>query len=671
MTGSELDWLAINTLRTLSVDMVEHAASGHPGLPLGAAPMAYALWHRHLRFDPASPDWPDRDRFVLSAGHGSALLYSLLHLAGYALSLEDLQAFRQWGSRTPGHPEFSHAPGVEATTGPLGQGSANAVGMAIAERALAHRFNRPGHTIVDHYTYALVSDGDLMEGVSAEAGSLAGHLNLGKIIYLYDSNGVSLDGPNSLTFTEDVAARYRAYGWQVLEVEDGNSDVDAIDAAITEAKSDPSRPSILIVRTTLGYGSPNKQGTSAAHGSPLGEEEAALTKRALGWDPARTFYVPEDARAHFRSAAERGGQTHEEWRRRFEAYSGAHPGPADEWMQAMAGELAEDWDLDLPSWGSGEALATRKASGTVLNAVGARLPSLLGGDADLSSSTNTALKGAGSFDGRTGAGRNLHFGVREHAMGAIANGMAYHGGVRPYVATFFVFSDYMRPAVRLAAMSRLPVIFVWTHDSIAVGEDGPTHQPVEQLAALRAIPNLYVLRPCDANETAEAWRFALTRRDGPTALVLTRQGVPVVDRSGSAPASGCARGAYILKEPEGGPAAILIASGSEVAVALEAERILAAEGVPARVVSMPSWEAFEAEDEAYRDSVLPPEVRARVAIEAGVSLGWHRWVGDQGRVLGVDRFGRSAPGKVNMEAYGLTPARAAEAVRETVARVGA
>lgn len=664
------DWLCINTLRTLSIDMVEKASSGHPGLPLGAAPMAYVLWHRHLRFDPSAPGWPNRDRFVLSAGHGSALLYSLLHLAGYDLTMEDLGAFRQWASRTPGHPESGCAPGVEATTGPLGQGTANAVGMAVAERMLAHRFNRPGHTIVDHYTYALVSDGDLMEGISAEAGSLAGHWKLGKLIYLYDSNDVSLDGPTSMAFTEDVAKRYQAYRWQVLRVEEGNTDIGAVDAAIAEAKADGRRPSLVVVRTTLGYGSPNKQGKSIAHGSPLGAEEAALTKKALGWDPDRSFHVPDEAREHFQIALGRGKRAHADWQKRFEAYTETHPELAEEWGLAMAGGLPDRWDADLPTWAAGESLATRKASGAVLNAIAARVPWLAGGDADLSSSTNTAIKDAGSFDGPTGRGRNLHFGVREHAMGGIINGMAYHGGIRPYAATFFVFSDYMRPAVRLAALSRLPVVFVWTHDSIGVGEDGPTHQAVEQLASIRSIPGLFVFRPCDANETAEAWRFAMARTEGPTALVLARQGLPVLDRKRLAPASACARGGYVLSDPEGRePRAIVIASGSEVPVALGAQDLLAREGIPVRVVSMPSWEVFEAQEGSYRDSVLPRTLPARVSVEAGVSQGWWRWVGSEGAVVGVDRFGASAPGKTNMDEFGFTPERVAAEVKSILTGV--
>jgi len=664
----ELEQLCINTIRTLAIDAVQQANSGHPGMPLGAAPMAYVLWQHHLRHNPRNPLWPDRDRFVLSAGHGSMLLYALLFLTGYDLTLEDIQSFRQWGSITPGHPEFRLTPGVEATTGPLGQGAANAVGMAIAERVLAHRFNRPGHTIVDHRTYALLSDGDMMEGVCAEAASLAGHLRLGKLIFLYDSNGVSLDGPTSLTFSrEDVAARFRAYGWRVFEVADGDHDTQAIDAALTEAESDTSSPALIIVHTTLGYGSPHKAGTHEAHGSPLGEEEVRLTKLALGWDPDKKFFVPEAAWNHFRKAVERGARAQQEWDERFTAYAHAYPELAEEWHRTLRGELPLGWDRDIPTFAPSESLATRVAGGKVLNAIARRVPFLLGGDGDLSVSTNTALKGEGSFDGQTGAGRNLHFGVREHAMGAIANGLCYHGGVRPYVSTFLVFSDYMRPPVRLAALSHLPVIYVWTHDSIAVGEDGPTHQPVEHLASLRAIPNMVVLRPCDANETAAAWRWVMEYREGPAALVLSRQKLPVLDRSQLAPASELARGAYVLSEPrDAKPVAVIIATGAEVHPALEAQRMLAARRIPVRVVSMPSWELFARQEADYREHVLPPQMTARVAVEAAVPFGWERWVGTRGRVIGINRFGASAPGEVNLERFGFTPTHIARAVEEVL-----
>jgi transketolase len=666
-----LELRSINTIRTLAIDAVQKANSGHPGLPLGAAPMAYALWQRHLRHNPRNPHWPDRDRFVLSAGHGSMLLYCLLYLTGYDLTLDDLKAFRQWGSRTPGHPEMHLTPGVEATTGPLGQGTGNAIGMAIAERALAHRFNRPGHVIVDHRTYAIVSDGDMMEGVSGEASSLAGHLRLGKLIFLYDSNGVSLDGPTTLAFSrEDVGARYAAYGWQVLHVDDGDTDVDAIDAAIREAESDMTRPSMIVVRTTIGYGSPHKHGTSEAHGSPLGVDEVKLTKQALGFDPEKSFFVPDDALAHFREAVARGAETEAAWTRRFEAYAKVEPELAAEFRRTLAGDLPEGWNRDLPTFGPTDAQATRQASGKALNALAKRVPEIIGGDADLSVSTSTALKDVGSFDGQTGAGRNLHFGVREHAMGAITNGIMYHRGLRPFAATFFTFSDYMRPAVRLAALNGLPVVFVWTHDSIGLGEDGPTHQPIEHLMSLRAMPNLAVVRPADANETVEAWRWALTQRTRPVALVLSRQKLPVFERgAGFGQARELMRGAYVLADAPGGtPDVILIATGSEVAVAVAARDELARSGVGARVVSMPCWEAFLEQDDAYRDDVLPPAVAARVSVEAGVTFGWERWIGAHGIAIGVDRYGASAPGEIVLREYGFTAAHVADAARESLAR---
>jgi transketolase len=666
---SQLDQLCINTLRTLSIDMVERANSGHPGLPLGAAPAAFTLWHRHMKYDPSAPKWADRDRFILSAGHGSALLYSLLHLAAYDLTLDDLKAFRQWESKAPGHPEVGCAPGVEATTGPLGQGTANAVGMAMAERALAHHFNRPGHTIVDHYTYALVSDGDIMEGIAAEAGSLAGHLKLGKLIYLYDSNDVSLDGPLSMTFTEDVVRRYEAYGWQVFCVDDGDEDIDAIDRAISAARGHTERPSLIISKTTLGYGSPNRAGRHTAHGSPLGREEAMLTKKALGWDPGASFLVPDEAAEHFRTRGKQGRDERAAWEERFEAYRKAFPELAEEWDLALSGNLPQEWDGGIPVWEPGESIATRKASGAILNGIAGRVAWFMGGDADLSSSTNTAIKDGGSFDGQSGGGRNVHFGVREHAMAAIANGMAYHGGILPYASTFFVFSDYMRPSVRLAALGGLPVIYVWTHDSVAVGEDGPTHEPVEHLASLRAIPNLVVFRPCDANETAEAWRYAIERREGPTALVLSRQGLPILDRNRFASASESQRGAYALsKSDTRDPDVILMATGSEVHLALAAQELLGKDQICSSVVSMPSWEVFEEQDPEYREAVLPSAVKARVAIEAGVTLGWERWTGTDGVVIGLDRFGASAPGGTNMEKFGFTADRVTEAARSVIER---
>ncbi|MBI4494436.1 MAG: transketolase [Chloroflexi bacterium] len=669
-----LDDLCVNTIRTLAIDAIQQAKSGHPGLPLGAAPMAYVLWTRAMRHNPANPTWPDRDRFAFSAGHGSMLLYSLLYLAGYDLTLDDLKTFRQYDSRTPGHPEYGPTPGVEMTTGPLGQGFAMGVGMAVAEAHLAATYNRPGHAIVDHCTYGLCSDGDLMEGISHEAAGLAGSLGLGKLIYLYDQNQVSLAGSTALAFREDVARRFEAYGWQVLQVEDGNDRV-AIEAALREARAETQRPTLVAVRTVIGYGSPHKAGTFEAHGAPLGEDEVRLTKLALGWPwPEETFHVPNEALAHLRWCRERGAQLQTEWEQRFKAYRLAFPDRAAEFERTQAGRLPAGWDQGLPRFdpAAERELATRQAGGRVLTALASRLPELIGGSADLNPSTNTALKDLGDFQseqalpeagpvqGAVGgewgyAGRNLHFGVREHAMGAIANGIALHGGLIPFGATFLTFSDYQRPAIRLAALSKIGSIFVFTHDSIGVGEDGPTHQPVEHLAALRAVPGLVVIRPADANESAEAWKVAVARRHGPTVLAFTRQAVPVLDRTTLAPASGLARGAYVLADaPEGDPALILIATGSEVALALQARDELLRRGVATRVVSMPSWELFDQQPEPYREQVLPARVAARLAIEAGVSMGWHRYVGSAGDVLGLDRFGASAPGKVVFERFGFT-----------------
>ncbi len=649
-----MDELCVDTIRTLAIDAVQKAESGHPGLPLGAAPMAYVLWQRHLKHDPRDPEWPDRDRFVLSAGHGCMLLYCLLYLTGYDVTLEDLESFRQWGSRTPGHPEALLTQGVEATTGPLGQGTANATGMAIAERALAYRFNRPGHEIVNHRTFAIVSDGDLMEGISSEASSLAGHLGLGKLTFLYDSNQVTLDGPAAMAFTEDVGKRYEAYGWQVLDVQDGNTDLDAIDLALQQAELEQSRPTLIIVKTTIGYGSPNKAGKSEAHGNPLGKEEVVRTKKALEWEWDRPFFVPEDALAHFRTAVERGSVDQADWEKRFAAYEKEYPNLAAEWRQCWAGELPDGWDQGLPTFPAGEKEATRTAAGKAENAIAAKVPWLLGGDGDLGVSTNTPIKNAGDFEGRTGSGRNFHFGVREHGMAGIANGMAYHGGVRPFVATFFCFSDYMRPAVRLAAVNELPVIFVWTHDSVGLGEDGPTHQPVEHLMSLRAMPGLALIRPADANEAAEAWRAAMKHREGPVGLVLSRQKLPVLDRKKYAAAAGLEKGAYVLAEASGGaPRLILIASGSEVPLALEARERLEAGGIPTRVISMPCWEFFDRQPKEYREAVLPPRVPARLAIEAGASLGWKKYVGDAGDSVSLDRYGASAPGETVLKELGF------------------
>ena len=665
-----LDLLAVNTIRFLAVDAVQKANSGHPGLPLGAAPMAYVLWERFLRHHPANPAWFDRDRFVLSAGHGSMLLYSLLHLTGYALPLEQLEQFRQWGSLTPGHPERGVTPGVETATGPLGQGFANGVGMAIAEAFLAARYNRPGYDVVNHFTYGIVSDGDLMEGVASEAASLAGHLKLGKLIYLYDDNRISLAASTQLTFTENRARRFEAYGWHTQTVNDGN-DLKAIDHAIRAARQEHGRPSLILVRTHIGFGSPHKQDSFAAHGSPLGEEEVRLTKQALGWPTEPAFLIPEEVREQFRRALERGQDLEDDWNAKVSAYARQHPEPAREFRQVMEGNLPEGWDAAVPVFpADAKGLATRVASGKVMEAIAPKLPWLIGGSADLNPSTNTELKNAGDFEnpaqavgdmqGSSGggwsyAGRNLQFGVREHGMGGVLNGLAVHGGLIPFGATFLTFSDYMRPPIRLAALMGVQVIYVFTHDSIGLGEDGPTHQPVEHLASLRAIPRLVVIRPGDANETAEAWRIAIGLRDRPVALVLSRQNVPTLDRARFAPAAGIRRGGYILADPaEGKPELILLASGSELGLIVAAEERLRAEGVAVRLVSMASWELFEAQPREYRDAVLPRGVGPRLAVEAGISQGWHRYVGDQGDVVSVERFGASAPGPVVLHEYGFT-----------------
>jgi transketolase len=660
---TDLDQLCINTIRFLAVDAVEKAHSGHPGMPMGTAPMAYVLWDRFLKHNPLDPKWPDRDRFVLSAGHGSMLLYALLHLTGYDLPMEELMRFRQWGSKTPGHPEYGHTPGVETTTGPLGQGFANGVGMAVAERYLAAHFNRDGFPVVDHYTYGIVSDGDLMEGVSHEAASLAGHLGLGKLIYFYDDNHISIDGDTSLAFSEDVPKRFEGYGWHVLTVADGN-DLDAIAAALDAARAETERPTLIAVRTHIGYGSPHKQDTAAAHGAPLGEEEVRLTKRRLGWPEDRTFYVPEAVHTHLRRAVARGGDAQAQWEVMMERYAEAYPDLAKRFHAWLKGALPEGWDEDFPTFLPGEDVATRKASGAVLNAVGRKMENLVGGSADLTPSNNTYIEGRLSQGRDRPEGGYFHFGVREHAMAAICNGMTLHGGLRTYCATFLVFSDYMRPAVRLSALMGLPVIYVYTHDSIGLGEDGPTHQPVEHYLALRAIPKLTFIRPADAAETVEAWRSALLHTDGPTALALTRQKVPVLDRSRLAPAAGLHRGAYILSDDDGTPDAILMATGSEVPLILGAAERLRPLGKKIRVVSMPSWELFEREPRDYREAILPPEVEARVAVEAGVTLGWDRYVGPKGRVVGVNRFGASAPYREIFEHYGLTVERVVEETLE-------
>jgi transketolase len=662
-----LDLLSINTIRFLAVDAVQKANSGHPGLPLGAAPMAYTLWTRFLRHNPRNPGWPNRDRFVLSAGHGSMLLYALLHLTGYDLSLDEIKRFRQWESLTPGHPEYRLAPGVETTTGPLGQGFANGVGLAVAEAFLAATFNRPGFPLVDHFTYILASDGDLMEGVASEAASLAGHLKLGKLIVLYDDNNVMLSAPTAAAFSENVKGRFDAYGWQTLNVADGN-DLQAIAKALEAARADLSRPSLIDVHTIIGYGSPNKAGTSKAHGEPLGADEVKLTKEALGWPPDQFFYVPGRALEHFRTALDEGEKREAEWKALHKAWAAANPELAARWGEAFAGKLPEGWASDLPSFALGSpAVATRDANGAVLNAIAKHIPTMIGGDADLSSSTKTLIKDGGTFSAANRGARNLQFGVREHAMGSITNGLALHGGiVKPYTATFMTFADYMRPPIRLAAIMGIAPIFIFTHDGIGVGEDGPTHQPVEQLATLRAIPNMVVFRPADANEAAAAWKVAMELK-GPSVLVFTRQKLPVLAPEGVQ--EGVARGAYVRAEAEGGaPEVLLLSTGSEVSLVMDARTELARVGIRARVVSMPSWELFERQDAAYRDSVLPPVVKARVAIEAAVPLGWHRWVGESGRILALNRFGASAPYEQIYKGLGLTAQAVVEAARSLLGK---
>ncbi|MFC1945636.1 transketolase [Chloroflexota bacterium] len=661
MTTPPNDELCINTIRFLAIDAVEQANSGHPGAPMGAAAIAYSLWDKVLKHNPVDPQWPDRDRFVLSAGHASALLYALLHLTGYDLSLDELKRFRQWGSKTPGHPEYGHVPGVEATTGPLGQGFANGVGMAIAESFLAARYNRPEHAIIDHYTYALVSDGDLQEGVSAEAASLAGNLGLGKLIYLYDDNDISIEGDTGITFSEDVAGRFAAYGWQVVGPVDG-FDVAAVSGALREARADMEHPSLIICRTIIGYGSPNKAGTGSAHGEPLGAEETRLTREKLGWPYTEPFTVPPEALEHFRAAGERGRRAQQEWQDRLEEYRRAFPEEAAKLEMELKGELPAGWDSEVTQLFHDPAkkMATREASGQVLNAIAKNICNLVGGSADLAPSTKTILKEYGHFSRADRCGNNLHFGIREHGMGAVANGLALHGGVIPYTATFLVFYDYMRPPVRLAAMMGIRTVFIFTHDSIGVGEDGPTHQAIEQVLGLRSVPNLVTLRPADATETAAAWRVAMEREHGPTVLVLTRQKLPVLDRVALAPADGVMHGAYVLRDSPKTPDVIIIGTGSELHLALEGADMLAKKGVAARVVSMPSWELFEAQPQEYRDTVLPPGITARVAIEAGSPIGWERYTGRQGAIIGINRFGASAPAETVYENLGITVAAVVE-----------
>ena len=649
------------------MDAVQQADSGHPGTAMALAPVAYVLWQRHLRYNPANPDWLGRDRFVLSAGHACMLLYAALYLTGYDLSLDDIKQFRQWGSRTPGHSEHGLTPGVEATTGPLGQGVGNAVGMALAEAHLAQLFNRPGHTIVDHCTYFLASDGDLMEGVSHEACSLAGHLKLGRLIGIYDDNRITIDGKTDLTFSDDTAKRFESYGWHVERVADGN-DLGALDAALAAARRVADRPSLVIARTHIAYGSPHKQDTPEAHGAPLGEDEVKLTKQRLGWPSLEPFYVPAEALAHWRLARERGARLEAEWTKKYDAYRQAYPALAAELERRLAGRLADGWDEALPTFAPGEAQATRVAAGRVLNVIAPKLPELIGGSADLANSTNVVFKNGGDVAAGTWGARNVHFGVREHGMGAILNGLALHGGVRPVGSTFLIFSDYMRPPIRLAALCGLPVIYVFTHDSIGLGEDGPTHQPIEQLAALRAIPNLVVIRPADATETVEACRLAILSQSSPVALVLTRQKVPVIDRATYAPANGLRLGGYVLAEARGAkPAIVLLASGSEVELALGAYERLTAEGIAARVVSVPSMELFARQPQEYRDAVLPPTVAARLAVEAAAPQPWYRWIGDHGAVLGIERFGASAPYQRIYQELGLTVENVVKQAKELLA----
>jgi transketolase len=659
-----MDMMCINTLRTLSIDAIQKANSGHPGAPMGMAPAAYVLWQKHLRHNPRNPGWLNRDRFILSAGHASMLLYGLLHVYGYDLTVSDLENFRQWKSITPGHPEYRITPGVETTTGPLGQGIANAVGMAMAERHLESRFNRPGRELVDHYTYVMCGDGDLMEGISYEAASLAGHLGLGKLICLYDDNGISIEGNTDITFTEDVSARFRACNWQVLPVPDGN-DPEAIDKAIAEARIETNRPSIIILRTHIAYGSPNKQGSADSHGAPLGEEEVYLTKQCLGCPVDQHFCVPEEVRTHCRQAADKGASLEEQWNALFDAYKKESPELARNFMDMQDRSLSPDWDSDLPVFFPADGpVATRKASGMVINAVSEKIPGLLGGSADLAPSNKSLIEADTDFQKENPLGRNIRFGVREHAMGAILNGMILHCGLRPYGATFLVFADYMRPAIRLSALMKQPVIYIFTHDSIAVGEDGPTHQPIEHLASLRAMPNLTVIRPADASETVVAWRCALLSDDAPVALVLSRQKLPVIDRNRYAPAKNLENGAYVLADTESTPDLILIGSGSEVHVCLEAAEKLAAEGISARVVNMASWELFDESPQSYRDEVLPPSVEPRIAVEAGLPMGWERYIGIDGRMIGMHRYGASAPGPVMFEKFGFTAQNIVDTARE-------
>ncbi|MFJ7831833.1 transketolase [Peribacillus sp. NPDC097197] len=665
----KLDALSINTIRTLSIDAIEKANSGHPGMPMGAAPMAYKLWTDYMNHNPKNPDWFNRDRFVLSAGHGSMLLYSLLHLSGYGLTMDDLKGFRQWGSKTPGHPEYGHTAGVDATTGPLGQGIAMAVGMAMAERHLAESYNRDSYNVVDHYTYSICGDGDLMEGVSAEAASLAGHLQLGRLVVLYDSNDISLDGDLSQSFSESVADRFKSYGWQYLRVEDGN-DLQQIAKAIEEAKTDEARPTLIEVKTVIGYGSPNRSGKSAAHGAPLGADEMKLTKEAYKWTFEEDFYVPDEVYAHFNEACvEAGNKKEQEWNELFNKYKEAYPELAEQLELSIKGELPADWDQEIPVYEEGKTLASRASSGEVLNALAKKLPSLIGGSADLAGSNNTSIKGATDLLPGNYSGRNIWFGVREFAMGAALNGMTLHGGIKVYGGTFFVFSDYLRPSIRMAALMGLPVTYVFTHDSIAVGEDGPTHEPIEQLASLRAMPNLGVIRPADGNEVAAAWKVAIESKDKPTALVLTRQGLPTIKNTSETAYEGVLKGAYVISDAKKEVAdALLLATGSEVHLAVEAQQALSEEGIEVSVISMPSWDRFETQSKDYKQSVINPAVKKRLAIEMASPFGWDRYTGDEGEILAINHFGASAPGGKIMKEFGFTVENVVARVKEMLVK---
>ena len=652
--NTNIESLAISSIRTLSIDAIEKAKSGHPGMPMGAAPMAYTLWTQFMNHNPKNPNWFNRDRFVLSAGHGSMLLYSLLHLSGYDLSMEDIKNFRQWGSKTPGHPEFGHTAGVDATSGPLGQGIATAVGMAMAEAHLAATYNKENLNVVDHYTFSICGDGDLMEGISHEAASLAGHLKLGKLVVLYDSNDISLDGDLDKSFSEDIKQRFTAYNWQYVRVEDGNN-LEEISKAIELAKANTTQPTIIEVKTVIGYGSPNKSGKAASHGAPLGADELKLTKEAYAWTFEEDFHVPTEVYAHFKEVVANNGATKEtEWNQLLEQYKAAYPELAAQFERVMSGKLPEGWEKELPVYEVGTSLASRASSGAALNAAAKVLPEIFGGSADLASSNNTALKGESDFDATNNAGRNVWFGVREFAMGAALNGMALHGGVKPYGGTFFVFSDYLKPAIRLSALMNVPVTYVFTHDSIAVGEDGPTHEPIEQLAGLRAMPNLSVIRPADGNETSAAWRIALESTNQPTVLVLTRQNLDTLEGTKDTAYEGVKKGGYVVSPAQKEAQAILVAAGSEVGLAVKAQKQLLAEGIDTQVVSLPSWDRFEKQSKEYKESVLPKSVKKRLAIEMGSSLGWHKYAGDEGEVLAIDTFGASAPGNLVMAEYGFT-----------------